>query len=362
MRIWVDLSNSPHALLFEPVIGTLHARGHEVVLTARDNAQTVELARERWPDVEVIGGESPRGRASKARTLARRIAHLSRWARAREPDVALSHNSYAQIVAAKLNRVPIVTAMDYEHQPANHLAFRLATVVLLPEAMRSVDVQSLGATPQKTRFYPGLKEEIYLGGFEPDAHVRDELGVPDDGRTKLIVTRTPPDRALYHDADNPLFIEALKAIAEDPEARVVALARTTEQRRFLTALGVERLVVPASAVDTRSLMYGADLVLGGGGTMTREAALLGAPTYTVFAGKVPAVDSWLESSGRLMRLGSAPELGRVLRRSGPLRDLRELRARSELLIEHFVAGATMSRPPSGGAAEEWIPRPARLPA
>src|SRR5579875_220613 len=147
MRIWLDLSNSPHALLFEPVVRALRERGHVVMITARDNAQTVELTLERWPEAEIIGGESPRGRAAKLATLARRVVDLRRWARSHRPEVAVSHNSYAQIVAAAACRLPVVTAMDYEHQPANHLAFRLAHVVLLPAALSHLPLKRLGAAP-----------------------------------------------------------------------------------------------------------------------------------------------------------------------------------------------------------------------
>src|SRR6185437_8653492 len=117
MKIWIDCSNSPHPLLFAPVARRLEAEGHEVLVTARDNAQTIERALERCAAVEVTGGESPRGRASKVMTMCERIFDLRRWAARLRPDVALSHNSYAQIVAARSLRIPVVTAMDFEHQP-----------------------------------------------------------------------------------------------------------------------------------------------------------------------------------------------------------------------------------------------------
>src|SRR5947209_8553015 len=102
MKVWIDLSNSPHPLLFAPVARRLESHGHEVVVTARDNAQTVELAGARWPDVEVIGGESPIGRGAKLKAIARRTLELRGWAVVTRPDVALSHNSYAQILAARI--------------------------------------------------------------------------------------------------------------------------------------------------------------------------------------------------------------------------------------------------------------------
>src|SRR5690349_24436211 len=96
VRVWIDLSNSPHPVLFEPIVDELRARGSDVLLTARDHAQTVALAEERWPDVRVIGARAPRGRLAKARAGAGRATALARFARGQDIDVAVSHNSYAQ--------------------------------------------------------------------------------------------------------------------------------------------------------------------------------------------------------------------------------------------------------------------------
>jgi predicted glycosyltransferase len=352
VRVWIDLANSPHPLLFAPVARALRERGHDIVLTARDNAQTVELALERWPEVEVIGGASPGGRAAKARQLARRVRDLRAWAAGRRPDVALSHNSYAQIVAARGLGLRIVTAMDFEHQPANHLAFRLADRVLLPEALRgSREVARHGARGPKVRWYPGLKEELYLGDFEPDAGVLGRLGLDRTPGTAIVVARTPPSRALYHQLENPLFLEAIGAAVGQDHVRCVVLARHPEQRRALAALGEARLVVPDRAVDSRSLLHAADLVLGAGGTMTREAALLGVPTFSLFAGRPPAVDAWLRDQGRLRTLHAAADLLPIGRREGPPDGLSALRERGAALVELFVdaavgTGGARKKPPA----------------
>ena len=76
---------------------------------------------------------------------------LRRWARTTCPDVAVSHNSYAQIVAARSLGIRAVTAMDFEHQPANHVGFRLAETILLPTVLAGTDVRRQGATSRKTR-------------------------------------------------------------------------------------------------------------------------------------------------------------------------------------------------------------------
>jgi predicted glycosyltransferase len=304
-----------------------------VLVTARDNAQTLELARERWPNVVQIGVPSPGGRAAKALSIGERIRDLRRWARSARPDVALSHNSYAQIAAAKSLRLPAVTAMDYEHQPANHLAFRLADRILLPEVLPLDSVRSKGATPAKVRRYPGLKEEIYLGDFEPDPTILDKVGITREAGTVVVVLRAPPVGALYHQFANPAYERVLEQIAEAPHARCVALARHPDQRAALA--GRRNCIVPEHAIDSRSLLYESDLFVGAGGTMTREAALLGIPTVSVYAGEPPLIERSLEQQGLLTRLDSRGLHELRPRASDPVSPA-TLRERGERLISFFV--------------------------
>jgi uncharacterized protein len=311
-------------------------RGHDVALTARDHAQTVELALERWDRVEVIGGPSPKRRVAKATQLARRVRELGAWARRERPDIALSHNSYAQIVAARGLGVRTVTAMDFEHQPANHLAFRLADRVLLPEALRGSPVAREGARDGKVRWYPGLKEEMYIGDFRPDPESLAKLRLARGRGGAIVLARTPPSRALYHQRDNPLFLDAIVAAAEQPHVRCIVLARHPEQREVVESLGAPNVVVPSAAVDALSVMHAADLVIGAGGTMTREAALLGVPTVSVFAGRRPAVDAWLEERGRLRRLNTVDELLPIVARTRAPDDLAALRERGAALVDLFL--------------------------
>ncbi len=339
MRVWIDLSNSPHPLLFAPIARRLEALGHEVGITARDNAQTVELTLERWPEATIIGGDSPSSRIQKARVMGTRVRTLRRWAQSFGADVALSHNSYGQIVAARSLGLRIVTAMDYEGQPANHLAFRLADVILMPEALRGTTVHKQGATGRRARFYAGFKEEIYLGDFEPDPGVLASLGIERNGHA-LVVARTPPSRAAYHQFGNALFSEVIDTLGRDESVRVVLLPRHPEQRAAIEALRLPSVFMPDRAVDSRSLMYEADLVIGAGGTMTREAALMGIRTYSVFAGEQPAVDRALERQGYMKRLlARCPP---VIASQKTVRPLTELRERATRLTDTFIA-ALLSR-------------------
>lgn len=324
MRVWIDLANSPHVALFEPVAAHLEARGDELVLTARDHAQTVPLAQRVWGNVLIVGGESPPGRFAKGTTLVRRAEDLRRFARYVRPDVALSHGSYAQVVAARAAHVPSVTMMDYEHQPANHVSFRLARRVIVPTVFPESALRRFGASARKVVRYEGFKEELYLGGFEPDPAVLAEVGVEPDG--VLVVMRPPPEGALYHQHGNPRFEELLRDARACDGVRIVVLPRSGSQSARYRAL--DGVVVPARPVDGRSLVARADVVIGAGGTMSREAALLGTPTYTIFAGRLAAVDA------ELMRLGYL----RDLRYPGSTPDFEKKKAsRGDALLERRAA-------------------------
>ena len=318
MRVWVDLTNSPHVLVMRPLIEVMRADGHDVEVTARDFAQTLELC-ERFGIEHTAVGRHRGGRlASKGLGLASRSAALVRWARGRRFDVAMGHGSNDVTVAAWLLRIPSATAFDYEWATAQHqVNCRLARAVVVPDAIPPQRLDRYGAAG-KIHAYPGLKEEYYLADFEPDDRVLDELGL--DRARPLVVVRTPPEVSLYHRFENPLFARVLDRLRG---SQTVVLPRTAAQRAEL-----EGFIVPEHAVDAQSLVAYADLVISAGGTMNREAVALGTPVFTTFEGKLGAVDEALLREGRMRKLEDPGqiELGRRSANGGLRirRDPREL--------------------------------------
>jgi predicted glycosyltransferase len=306
VRIWVDLTNSPHVLVLRPVIEALRADGHEVEVTARDFAQTLALCERFGLEHTAIGRHRGERRASKALGLASRSAALVRWARGRRFDVAIGHGSNDVAVAAAVLRIPAATSFDYEWAAIqHHVNCRLARAVVVPKAIPPQRLERYGAAGKLCR-YPGLKEEYYLADFEPDRAVLDELGL--DPAEPIVVVRTPPEVSLYHRFENPLFARVLRALRG---TQAVVLPRTPAQRGEIESLG--GLVLPARAIDAQSLIAFADLVVSAGGTMNREAVALGTPVYTTFEGRLGAVDEELITDGRLRRLED-PEQVRVEKR------------------------------------------------
>ena len=315
MRVWIDMTNSPHVVFFRPLVALLGERGHGVTITARDFAQTLELLEDAGLEHVVVG--PPHGGASrtaKGAAMAKRLWALRRFARGRRFDLALSHASHELPLVARSLGVRSSYAFDYEFALTQHnLGCRAATRVVVPDAIPQERLDRLGAPSRKVRRYAGLKEEYYLNGFVPDPQVLDGLGI--DRSRILAVVRTPPDVSLYHRHGNALFADVLRRLGSDAGVHAVVLPRTPAQRDALRAAGLPSLVVPDRAVDALSLVALADLVVSAGGTMNREAVALGTPVYTTFSGRLGAVDERLVREGRLRALARADDL-RVARKAG----------------------------------------------
>jgi predicted glycosyltransferase len=340
MRVWIDLTNSPHVLVMRPVIEALRAEGHDVRVTARDFAQTLQLLERFSISHTAIGRHRGERLTDKAVGLASRSAALVRWARremrgagTRRFDVALGHGSNDVSVAARLLRIPCSTTFDYEWAAVqHHVNCRLAQAVVVPDAIPAERLDRYGAKG-KVHTYEGLKEEYYLADFEPDPGVLTELAL-DRGRP-LVVVRTPPEVSLYHRFENDLFADVLTRLrdgAASEGVQSVVLPRTAAQRAQLSE--VPGFTVPQRAIDAQSLIALSDLVISAGGTMNREAVALGTPVYTTFEGRLGAVDERLIAEGRLRKLADVGQLdlGRRDPSTVPTRTRRDPRRLVELLL------------------------------
>lgn len=310
MRIWIDLATPPQVIFFRPILQCLVQKGHELLITAQDYAQTVPLVeRYNLPAVR-IGRHGGHGIRRKAAASFGRAAHLARWAYSRRPiDLAVSHNSYTQALAARVLGIRTVNLMDYEHQPMNHLSFRLAHRVIVPECFPEEVIARCGAS-KKTVRYPGFKEQVYLSDFSPTECLLKELQVQPDRVT--IAMRPPSTWTMYHLAvKNDLFHGLLSILAGREDTFIILLPRIPEQGEVVKQRGFPNVWIPAKPLDGPTLVYASDLVISAGGTMNREAAVLGTPAYTVFMGKSAAVDRELMKRGRMVSITNPGDIKKI---------------------------------------------------
>ncbi len=315
MLIWVDCTAAAHPLVLRPIIERLGAQGNEVFITAREYGQTVGILERLGMPYTVVGEHGGASKLGKVRALGGRSARLARVVWKRAPQLAIGHGSVDLAVVAASYRIPSVQMQDYEFaQLQRQIAFRLARRVLAPDTIPTERLAKLGARGEKLVRYPGLKEEYYLAGFEPDPAVLGELGL--DREKVLVVVRPPPETSEYH-ARNDLYGATIERLAAAGEAQAVVIPRTEQQGAAVRARGAANLIVPERAIDAQSLIAYADLVVSAGGTMNREAVALGTPVFTTFTGRMGGVDEALIADGRLQVLADPAAL-QLRKRDSPV--------------------------------------------
>ncbi|MCW2967963.1 MAG: hypothetical protein JWM71_1735, partial [Solirubrobacteraceae bacterium] len=292
---------SAHPIVMRPIVDRLRAAGHEVEITARDYAQTLELCRLHGLDVEVFGSHGGATRTKKLGALVDRTRALRRWTKGRDFDLAVAHGSNDLALVARSRRIPALDTFDYEWATVQHtIGCRLARRVMVPDSIPPERLERYGVGPDKLVQYPGLKEEYYLSDFEPDHGLLAGLGA--DLERVIVIVRPPPDVSLYHRKSNPLFPQVLEFLGSDPGVHAIVVPRTTAQRQYVRELGLPSVIVPDGAIDGQSAVALADLVVSAGGSMNREAVALGTPVYTTYGGRLGGVDEMLIREHRLRPL------------------------------------------------------------
>ena len=124
----------------------------------------------------------------------------------------------------------------------------------------------------------------------------------------LVTVRPPAVEALYHRFENELFDQLLARCLSTPSVKVVLLPRNDSQRATYSARAGANLIVPVEPIDGANLIAHSDLVVSAGGTMNREAAALGVPAASIYAGEWAAVDEGLVTEGRLQRISTAEDV------------------------------------------------------
>jgi uncharacterized protein len=293
--VWIDFENTPHVLFLEPIWRGVSALGWEVRATAKPQSQTLDLAQGRGLSVTKVGGGGFRSRPEKIIGGIGRALALRRWIKTQgRPRLLISSSRTASLAAWSLG-VRALSLMDYEH--SEHRTVALASrSVWFPDLLR--DAWLPRYSRRVARFYAGLKENLYLDTWciDRDAE-RARFGLR--GEDYMILARPPADTAHYATPkSDELFYATLGALKARP-VRVMVTPRNAEQARDVKARVGEGVEILERTVPGPSLVGAADLVLGGGGTMNREAAVLGVPVWSTFAGPTPHIDDVLAAEGRL---------------------------------------------------------------
>jgi uncharacterized protein len=328
VRAWFDVENPPQVQYLLPLAKTFAERGAEIYITARDSGITFALLAERDVAFSPVGQHYGPSKREKVLGTLRRTYDLRRSISNNErPDCLISASRSASLAARSLG-IPSFVLCDYEYVSLQ--AFRLAgSYVVHPDAISAEAFRARGASPRRLISYRGIKEDITFARTDvEDTAPYVFPGLEESGKTKVLF-RPPAEESHYHrEESGELGRAALERLAEDDTIVVIFSPRYEWQVAAVGALEWKvSPVVLEAAVASVPLLKGVDVVISGGGTMTREAAYLGIPAVSLFRGRPGGVDQYLEATGRLTIVRSVHDLSRLdLRARKPLAPLYTNRA------------------------------------
>lgn len=350
--IWIDVDNSPHVPLFAPLINFYRQNGVEVILTARNHSQTIELLENAGfgGTFEIIGEHYGKSKLNKIRGLLVRakqlISHLKKLRKSYDVKVAVSHGSRSMVLAAKWLKIPIISMYDYEFTETV-IFNRFSDKVLIPEKIPDKTLDEIGLPVAKRVKYQGLKEELYLNYFQPDQTFWENFASKNqlnlDSDTILVALRPPATTANYHsETSEILFNELLKYLLGNTKTFTIISPRTDEQRIEIENLIAElnldsaRCLILKKAINGLDLALNVDLLISGGGTMNREAVLLGTKVYSIFAGKQGALDLAMERDGMITFIRHADDIKRIILEKSPKQKLVSVTGKVEDCVKEQI--------------------------
>ena len=306
-KIWIDLDNSPNVPFFKPIIDELNRRGYEVMLTARDCFQVCGLADLFNLHYKRIGRHYGKNKILKVVGLFVRAMEIAPVVLRGKPALALFHGSRSPLLLASVLRIPCCDIADYEY--GQRIVFVVPSWIIVPELIPD---NAIDLPVERIRKYPGIKEDVYVSNFKPDPDILRLFGLSQEN---LVVTIRPPaTKAHYHNPESEeLFESVVEFLGDKAKISLVILPRDEKQAASLKKLyptwcANGKIIIPKHVVDGLNLIWHSDLVISGGGTMNREAAALGVPVYSIFRGKIGAVDRYLSNTGRLTLIESTEDI------------------------------------------------------
>jgi len=294
MKIWFDLTNSPHVNFFASMIREL-SESHEVVLTCRNLSNTIELINMNGFRYHVIGKHYGKNKFNKMAGFIIRVWQLYWFLKSKNIDVAISHSSFYSPLVSRIIGCPSIYLNDNEHAAGNLISFMFADRILVPEFVDMVKIIKKSGHPSKLIQYPGVKEGVYLCR---QLNYSGVLGLGMKQHLKTIFIRPEPWMAEYYHGKCNFFDTLLTDLVG--KFNIVILPRGKQHIQHYRQKKFEGVVVAEKTIRMGDIMNNCDLFIGAGGTMTREAAVLGIPTISTYQQSLLGVDKFLVSKGYMI--------------------------------------------------------------
>lgn len=291
MKIWIDLTSLPHIHFFRSFIKGLSSAGNDVLVTSRQFGIMNDILDKNNIEYVSVGSHGGKDLESKLISSSSRISELTRLVSKEKPDIGLSKHS---VECARVSfGLGIHSIMVIDHETANaamRLMVPLTDFIIAPKAIPVKYLNMLGG--HNVRQFYGVCELAHFYDFKPNDKVLKELGIR-KGR-KIVIARSEPMLSA-HNIHKSVLYGVLKGILKRrDDVDIVFIPRGG---RDLGKFNKLDLFVPEESVDTLSLYSYANLMIGAGSCMNREASIGGCPTISICPDRMPAVDKLLIDKG-----------------------------------------------------------------
>lgn len=287
MKYWFDITNTPQVHFLLSILKGLKDSGeHEFILTTRDFSETVNFLKKKTElTFQVIGGHHGKNKMNKATGLIGRFLTLQRSKL--DFDVSISCGSEAAIWNSWLKGKISIAYGD--NDLARQWTYgRMVNFAMFPDAIPASILNRQGLSGKKLYQYNGYKEHVYIADYEPDENFDKDLPFKD-----YVVVRPENIQANYVNGEygGTITPQLLKLLAEKG-LNILYLPRYDFDRSY--ADGIKNIYIPSGPINGLDACYFSNGVFTGAGTFAREAACLGLPSFSFFAGsKLLAVDKSL---------------------------------------------------------------------
>ncbi|MCO4293683.1 DUF354 domain-containing protein [Solitalea sp. MAHUQ-68] len=292
MKIWFDLSNSPHINMFHDLIKELEGEGHDIIITCRPLANTIDLLQQKNLSFTVIGEHYGKNLYKKIFGYPIRVFQLWMFLKNHRLDLAVSQSSFHSPLVARLLGIPSIYTNDNEHAMGNIPSFIFATQVLIPENLSVEKILKKGSSKIKTKQYPGVKEGIYLWRKSQQVQKKRKELVNDPIK---IFVRPEPLTAQYYKGGLNFMDEALIELQNN--YAITILPRDNTQKTHYKQSKFSKIIVVEKPLEFDYIAENCTVFIGAGGSMTREIALLGIPTISVYQDELLDVDEYILKKG-----------------------------------------------------------------
>lgn len=334
--IWIDIENTPHVMFFRPIIESLKKMNYDVIITARDYGGIKKLLEMNNLKFKLIGTDYGKSKISKIKGVLGRIVKLYFFVKNKGITVSISHGSRTHIGASWLAKIPSITSYDYEYS-SKFLVHSITTKIIVPALINDDFFIENKISLKNIVRYHGYKEQIYLNEFKPDSEFLNSFNI---NKSNIIILIRPPafNSHYFTEKSEEIFNFLLEKLNQLKNISVIISARNHSQKSYLKKLLPKynfEYHLLESELDGLNLIWNCDLIFSGGGTMNREAALLGIPVYSIFGGKIGALDKELNKLGRLVFIRNKSDFDKVkfVKRGADVNKILKSNVKDEIISE-----------------------------